>query len=117
MPRRLSIYVGEDLIERLAGVKSRVNVSRVCAEALEREIERAEQEAARDAYREAQSDYIDTLRLAPLLVKETSIEYPPNIARKVANMPPHEASEYRKGWTDTAGTVNPWTSPTPDKRS
>lgn len=111
MARRLSIYVGDDLIERLTRVKDRINVSRVCAEALEHEIERAEQEAARDAYREAQSDYIDTLRRAPLLVKETPIEYPPDIARKVANMPDYEATSYRKGWTDTAGTVNPWVSP------
>lgn len=108
MARRLSIYASDDLIERLARVKSRVNVSAVCVKALEREIERAEQEAARDAYRMAQADYVDALRRAPLLVKETSISLPPDIARKVADMPDFEADEYRRGWTDTAGTVNPW---------
>ena len=77
--------------------------------ALEREIERAEQEAARDAYRMAQADYVDALRRAPLLVKETSISLPPTSLGKSPTC--HQTSRLMSigaGWTDTAGTVNPW---------
>ena len=109
MPKRkthgkTSISLPLELIERLEAHKDEINISRLCAEALDaalKELEGKPKEAEgkRLASQEGQNRYSQEI-----LIERGYLPMPPALSDKISHYLPHERQAFMNGWQ--AGTAD-----------
>lgn len=117
MPKRkthgkTSISLPLELIERLEAHKDAINISRLCAEALDAELKRIEAEAReREFYAKAKQEASDPVAQRALIERH-KLAMPPSIVTEYGRLRPHEQAAAMNGWTaGTADAFRQLTSP------
>lgn len=129
MPKRkthgkTSISLPLELIERLEAHKDAINISRLCAAALDAELKRIEAEAKeREFYEKARQEASDPVAQRALIERQR-LAMPPTIVQEYGRLRPHEQTAAMNGWNaGTADVFRQLTNPplpfeyTSDKRS
>ena len=107
MPTRLNVYIPEDLDRRMEPFKNELNKSRICAEALEREVERLEREKRRREFEARALTYAATEPIALSELQRTGkLTMPPQLMTTVAGYSPAEREGALEGWQ--GGTISVW---------
>lgn len=110
MAKRISVYVGDELADRLDILTGKVNVSKICVDALLEVVEAHEKAAEAGQVVQGQMAVVRYAQQSPLIalneLQETdTIKIPADIEQTLKTMRTFEARGFRNGWAIGIETI------------